>query len=291
MNKNLLIACSLAICLSALPLSAASEIYSSAPATKVAQEPIALAANRIENIYCTTGAITSLEFVTDKTIEQIKIGSPIVAVKFDSKHKILDLLPKVSDGRTNMNIVVNGATYVFIITISPDANVDFRRTYTFSGETEAQDAANLEKAPRMKPGDIDVMGAITTIENARVDPFYREKLTDYRMLPINKIYQWNGNLVHLLEAHQFVDKDLLVLKVQWLNETHKAYYLKDTQYQVWLANKDIPVTARMQATDGTVYPGQLETVWLFVQGYRLSINNDWELKLPPESSSVRALFN
>ena len=152
-------------------------------------------------------------------------------------------------------------------------------------------AANLEKAPRMKPGDVDVMGAVTTIENARVDPFYREKLTDYRMLPINKIYQWNGNLVHLLEAHQFVDKDLLVLKVQWLNETHKAFYLKDTQYQVWLANKEIPVTARMQATDGTVYPSQLETVWLFVQGYRLSINNDWELKLPPEASSVRALFN
>jgi hypothetical protein len=289
--KNLIAFICLTATVAFAQVPAVNNSLPAAPATAATQNPIPLEANRIENIYCAVGALTSLEFVTEKTIEQIKIGSPIVEVKFDANRKILDLFPKVSEGRTNMNIVVDGCTYVFVVSIVTDSSVDFRRTYTFAGETEAADSANLDKAPRMKPGDLDVVSAVSIIENARIDPVFRSKLPMYRMLPLNKVYQWNGSIVHLLEAHQFVDKDLIVLKVQWLNETHKAYYIKDTQYRIWVANKEIPVTARMQSTDGTVFPGQLETVWLFIQGYRLSINNPWELKLPPESTSVRSLFN
>jgi len=268
----------------------AAEDYPSAPNTPAAQKPLTLAPNRIENIYSTVGVVTSLEFLTEKEIQQIKLGSPIAEVSFDPERRIIDIFPKVEEGRTNMNVVIDNCTYVFVLTVSLDGQVDYRRTYTLVGETASQDAEVLQTAPRLKPSEIDVVGAINTIEDARTDPIYRAQLPMYRMLPLNKTYQWNGNLVHLLEAHQFLRKDLTVLKVQWLNEQDKAYYLKDRQYQVWVANKQIPVTASMQATDGTVFPGQLETVWLFIQGYRLSINNPWEIKLPPEASSIRKLL-
>jgi hypothetical protein len=263
-----------------------------APPTPPAQSPVCLDSSHVENLYCAVGVVTSVEFITDKQIESIKMGSPIAEVKFDPEHKILDIFPKVQEGRTNMNIVVDGATYVFTLNVVSDGSkIDFRRTFTFARETEDADAATMAKAPCLKPGDIDIVGAVKEVEQARFDPVYRSKLPFYRMKPVNKIYQWNGNLIHLLEAHQFVDKDLIVLKIQWLNEQPRAYYIKDSQYEVWLANKQIPVTARLQSTDGTVFPGQLETVWLFIQGYRLSINNPWELKLPPEASSVRQLLH
>jgi hypothetical protein len=263
-----------------------------APATPPGQTPICLEPTKVENIYCAVGVVTSLEFLTQKKIETIKIGSPIAEVKFDPGRKIIDIFPKISEGRTNMNILVDGTIYLFTINIVADGSkIDFRRTFTFPQEQLNADMAQLAKAPRLKPGEIDVIAATNQIEQAQLDPVLRSKLTYYRMRPINKIYQWNGNLVHLLEAHQFVDKDMIVLKVQWLNEQNKAFYIKDSQYEVWIANKQIPVTARMQATDGTVYPGQLETVWLFIQGYRLSMDNPWELKLPPEASSVKALLH
>ena len=261
-----------------------------APPTPAAQAPIALDTARVENIYCAAGVVTSVDFVTQKSIDSIKIGSPIVEVKYDAERKIMDLFPKVEEGRTNMNVVVEGTTYVFVINVVNDQRIDYRRTFTFAKEADAADGAVMAKAPHLKPGEIDIVGAIAQIEQARTDGTFRAKLPMYRQRPVNKIYQWNGNLVHLLEAHQFVDKDLVVLKVQWLNEKPLAYYLKDAQVQVWLANKQIPVTARTQATDGTVFPGQLDTIWLFIQGYRLSINNPWELKLPPEADSVRQLL-
>ena len=36
-----------------------------------------------------------------------------------------------------------------------------------------------------------------------------------------------------------------------------------------------------------VYPGQRETVFLAVQGYRLSRRNDWRLGLPPDAATLR----
>ncbi len=287
---NFRISTLLALTVASLCLAVETPAARIAPSTPVAQAPVALNPSAIENIYCAIGNVTSVEFITEKEIASIKIGSPIIEVKFDPERKIMDLFPKVEEGMTNMNIVVDGTTYVFVVKIVMGQKVDYRRTFSFASELEATDCAMMDKAPRLKPGELDIVGAISQIENARTDPVLRSKLPFYRMKPINKIYQWNGNLIHLLEAHQFVDKDLIVLKIQWLNETSKAFYLKDSQYQVWLANKQIPVTARTQATDGVVYPGQLETAWLFIQGYRLSLNNSWELKLPPEANSVRSLL-
>jgi len=267
-----------------------TEALPPAPATPAAQAPIALDPARIENIYCAAGVVTSVEFITKKEVENIKIGSPIVEIKFDPDRRIMDIFPKIDEGRTNMNIVVDGITYVFVINVVTDQRIDYRRTFTVANEDDAADGAMMSKAPRLRPGEIDVVGAISQIEQARTDPTFRAKLPFYRTHAINKIYQWNGNLIHLLEAHQFVDKDLIALKVQWLNEQQRAYYLKDSQIEVWLANKQIPVTARTQMTDGTVFPGQLDTVWLFIQGYRLSLKNNWEVKLPPEAGSVRQLM-
>lgn len=260
------------------------------PPTPAAQAPIPLDTNRVENIYCAAGVVTSVEFQTEKPIDSIKIGSPIVEVKYDAQRKIMDLFPKIDEGRTNMNIVVDGTTYVFVIEVVTNQRIDYRRTFTIAGEDDAAASAMMAKAPRLRPGELDVVGAINQIEQARTDATFRSKLPFYRTQAINRIYNWNGNYIHLLEAHQFADKDLIVLKVQWLNESPRAYYLKDSQIEVWLSNKQIPVTARTQSTDGTVFPGQLDTLWLCIQGYRLSLKNNWELKLPPEADAVRSLI-
>lgn len=284
----LLFACTVAAAL--CPAQEAPANLPPPPPTPAAQAPIALDANRVENIYCAAGVVTSVEFLTEKPIDSIKIGSPIVEVKYDAQRKIMDLFPKIDEGRTNMNIVVDGTTYVFVIEVVTNQRIDYRRTFTIAGEDDAAASAMMAKAPRLRPGELDVVGAVNQIEQARTDATFRNKLPFYRTQAINRIYNWNGNYIHLLEAHQFADKDLIVLKVQWLNESPRAYYLKDSQIEVWLANKQIPVTARTQSTDGTVFPGQLDTVWLFIQGYRLSLKNNWELKLPPESDAVRSLI-
>ena len=59
-----------------------------APPTPPAQTPVALDPSRVENIYCAVGVVTSVDFVTDKQIQNIKIGSPIVEVKYDSERRV-----------------------------------------------------------------------------------------------------------------------------------------------------------------------------------------------------------
>ena len=57
------------------------------------------------------------------------------------------------------------------------------------------------------------------------------------------------------------------------------------------SGRTIPIIARYKVGVGpVVYPGQLETVYLAVQGYRLSRLNDWQLGLPPDSEAVGSLL-
>jgi hypothetical protein len=77
-----------------------------------------------------------------------------------------------------------------------------------------------------------------------------------------------------------------------VNRTNDALFLDAGQYGLFVAGHRIPIIARYKVGAGSVvYPGQLETVYLAVQGYRLSRNNDWELGLPPDAVSVVHLLH
>jgi len=111
------------------------------------------------------------------------------------------------------------------------------------------------------------------------------------METLGRFYSWNGCLVGLVDAAEFIDADLLVFRVQWVNRTREALYLDPTQYGLFVSGRTIPILARYKVGVGpVVYPGQLETVYLAVQGYRLSRHNDWQLGLPPDSEAVGSLL-
>ena len=88
---------------------------------------------------------------------------------------------------------------------------------------------------------------------------------------MDREYQWNGCLVALADEAQFLDRDLLVFRVQWVNRTNSAAFIWTPANTAFFAgDRSIPIGARWQTGVGPViYPGQRETVFLAVQGYRL----------------------
>jgi hypothetical protein len=144
----------------------------------------------------------------------------------------------------------------------------------------------------MAPGQIDIVGAARTLERAQTDPVFLGSQPNLRIEPLGQCYQWNDCVVNLVDVAQFLDSDLLVFRVQWVNRTPDALYLDGGQYSIFIHGQKIPVSACYKVGVGAVvYPGQLETAYLAVQGYRLSRHNDWQLGLPPDSSGVGRMLN
>jgi hypothetical protein len=259
-----------------------------------AQPESTLVPARIEVIYLANGRITTVQLAGNKHPPHLIIGAPIVAFQYDSAANQIQLTPRVDDGETNMNMTVDGQTYVIVLKMVRDLRVQYLRTFTIanaSGEDDAGDEVLLEKARPMKPVDIDIVTWVRQAERAQQDPIYKEqKLQSFRNRTIGRTYDWNDNVITLVEVDQFIDKDLLLFKAEWVNRSRDALYLNARQYGVRVANQRIPVVAAMQdAPDSIIYPGQHEVVWLAVQGYRLRRENQWELVLPPDSNAVAAM--
>jgi hypothetical protein len=251
--------------------------------------PTALYPNYVQNIYCGFGITTVLELKTKTAVDSIQIGFPIVKVKYEPTLHTVSIFPTVTSGSTNMVISIGGVNYVFVLSIVNDGRVQYLRTFTIPSETDSEDDALVGGTKPLKPAQIDIVGAIKVIEQARVDPVFKAEVPNFRTMALGIPYQWNNNIIYLVDASEFLAQDLIVLKVQWQNQSNKAYYLDVSQYQVWIANKQIPVTARTQDRQ-ILMPGETDTAYLFIQGYKLNINNNWSLKLPPEADAVRRLF-
>jgi hypothetical protein len=143
----------------------------------------------------------------------------------------------------------------------------------------------------MQPQDIDTVFYVSAIEKSRLDQDYKNSLGRWlKHYPLDRVYSWNGCLINLVEAYQFPKDDIVVLKIEWQNITNKALYLHVNQYKVFVANKEFPVTARQQRS-ALLYPGQMDIVYLFIQGYGLSCSNAFELMLPPDSDAVRKVLS
>jgi hypothetical protein len=243
-------------------------------------------------VYVAPGRATTIQLQGPERVAAISLASPIVTYQYDKALNQLELTPAAHAGgsETNLNLRIGAKVYVLVIKVVNDVRAQFLRSFVLAGESPADDEAALAEVRPVKPADLDLPAAVKTIERAEADPVFRAAQPMLRLEPLERQYQWNGCLVTLTDEAQFLDRDLLVFRIQWINRTEAALYLDPTQYGLFIGERPVPVLARYKVGVGpVVYPGQLETVFLAVQGYRLSRHNDWRLALPPEAAAVERL--
>jgi hypothetical protein len=250
--------------------------------------PALLSTDKVEVISLKPLMVTSLNFSKGAKIDEIKIGSKIVQIDFDPKKNQLDLYPTVTEGMTNLNIRIENDIYTFLLKISDVGDPVYRRIYSFSDTADDFDQA-AATAPVLKPFEIDTVAAIKAIERARFDATFRQTIPEFRTLGVGRTVFWNNSPVTLVDVSQFADRDLLVFKIEWSNHTGAVLNLDSGQVHLLAVGTEIPVTCSQQVA-AQLFPGQSDTIWLFVQGCRLSARNDWRLALPPDAESVQKLF-
>lgn len=243
-------------------------------------------------VFVAPGHATTIRLQTEQRIAAIALASPIVIYRYDKALNQLELTPAphAAGTETNLNLRIGASVYILIVKVVDDVRAQFLRNFTLEGDVGADDEAGLARVRPAKPAEVDLIGAVRTIERARTDPVFRAAQPALRLETLDQAYQWNGCRVLLADEAQFLDRDLLVFRVQWLNRTDTALYLDPGQYGLFVGSRQIPIIARYQVGVGPViYPGQWETVFLAVQGYRLSRHNAWALALPPDAAAVERL--
>ncbi|MGD1031058.1 MAG: hypothetical protein ABSA05_07945 [Opitutaceae bacterium] len=242
-----------------------------------------------EEIYVAPGRATTVLLHTGRKIAAISLASPIVSYKYDKSLNQLEITPTVrSPGvETNLNLRIGPSVYVLLVRVVGDVRAQFLRDFALEDDPAADDENALGQSRPLKPSDIDLVGAAQTLERAETDPVFRQARPALRIETLDRLYLWNDCLVSLNAVAQFLDLDLLVFRVRWINRTQDALYLDSRQYGLLAGSTRIPITARYEAGPGPIIlPGQVETVYLAVQGYRLGRHNPWELALPPEASAL-----
>lgn len=245
-------------------------------------------------LYVAPGRATTILLRTAQKVAAISLASPIVAYKYDKALNQIEITPTVRTGgvETNLNLRIGSDIYVLLVKVVDDVRVQMTRSFVPAGEATADEDADLAQAPPLKPAEIDIVTAAQTLEQAEIDPIFRQARPDLRIESIGRLYEWNDCVIELADAAQFAARDLLVFKVQWVNRTSDALYLDPTQYGLFAGGHALPIAARYKPGSGAIiYPSQLETVYLGVQGYRLSRHNDWQLGLPADGATVGRLLS
>ena len=243
-------------------------------------------------VFVAPGRATTIQLQTEQRVAAISLASPVVTYQYDKALNQLEITPAAHAGgtETNLNLRIGPNVYILVVKVVTDVRAQFLRSFVLAGEAAADDEAALAQVRPAKPAEVDLIGAVRTIERAQADPVFRAAQPMLRLESLDRSYQWNGCLVTLADEAQFLDRDLLVFRVQWMNRTDTALYLDPVQYGLFIGERPIPVIARYKVGVGPViYPGQLETVYLAVQGFRLSRHNDWRLALPPEAAAVERM--
>jgi hypothetical protein len=247
-----------------------------------------------EAIYVAPGRATTILLQTPEKIAAISLASPVVTYKYDKALNQLELTPTVRTGgvETNLNLRIGPNVYVLLVRVVNDVRAQFLRSFTLADDAALDDETELAGARPLPPADLDLVSAAQTLERAEIDPVFRQAHPNLKMDSRNRAYVWNDCAVTLTDLGQFLDGDLLIFRVRWQNRTDEALYLAASQYELLVAGQPIPIAARYKVgTGAVVYPGQWETVYLAVQGYRLSRHNVWDLGLPPESAAVARLLS
>jgi hypothetical protein len=240
-------------------------------------------------IYVAPGHVTTLLFHSATRLSAISLASPVLNYKYDRALNQLEITPagRTAGVGTNLNLRVGASVYVLDVRVVDDVRAQFAEGVTLGDDAVTGDEAGLALAAPMRPERVDLVAAAQALERAEADPVFRNSQPFLKIESVGRCYLWNDCLVTLDRLAQFTDSDTLVFRVRWQNRTARALYLDATQYGLFVAGRRIPITARYKAAYGpVVYPGQVETVYLAVQGYRLSRRNDWQLGLPPDGGTV-----
>jgi len=246
-----------------------------------------------EEVFVAPGRATTILFQSDEKVAAISVASPVVAYKYDRSLNQLEITPAVRTAgvETNLNLRIGPNVYILVVRIVNDVRAQFFRRFALEGDAGRDAEAGLAQVRPLKPEEVDIVGAAKAMERAGSDPVFARAHPALRLEALGQAYAWNGCEVTLATVGQFLDQDLLVFRVQWTNRTNDALYLGAMQYGLSVGGRNIPIIARYAPEDGAVvYPGQLEIVYLAVQGYRLSRNNDWQLALPPDAAAVIRLL-
>jgi hypothetical protein len=249
--------------------------------------------SELAHVYLGYGRVTVMEWQTKWQIIKVTLGQPILKVSVDPDRARMELFPAVTEGKTNMAVTFddgtrNGFTVIYALHIVSEEDINYRVTYSFPEEQAAANAA-VPRGPPVRPSEIDVMSFARFITSFEREPQFRAAAErDVRHRAIDKVYRWNGYDIYLVDAWEFPRSDTLVLRVMRRNTTAKAQYLHASQIRLTVANKEWPKTAWMQ-TAAMIYPGQMDTAHLFLQGYRLTADQPWEIKLPWSSEELQTM--
>lgn len=249
--------------------------------------PTQLDSEVIQHVYTSFGLVTTIHLATSQKIEDLRFGSPIFTFEYEEDRNLLHLMPRVESGVTNMNMMIGGKIHVFILHIESDPRVQYRSTFTMKDEGASQSA--LRNTPIMQPNEVPVVKLIRLIERIEIDPSFEKEIPGLVRHPIDQIYPWNGVNIHFLDVWQFPHIDTLVFRIKWQNTSNKLLHLNSRQYRLKASFRDIPITASTQNREH-IYPGEMDEVYLFVQGHRLTPVNEWSIQLPPDEESVLRLF-
>jgi hypothetical protein len=272
----------------------ATAVGAGAPAPAESSAPAPLQPGVPMAVYVAPGRATTILLQTAEHVAAISLASPVVTYKYDKALNQLELTPTVRTGgvETNLNLRIGPNVYVLLVKVVNDVRAEFLRSFTLAGDASEDDEAGLAGARPLPPSEIDLVSAAQVLERAETDPVFRQSRPNLKLEALNREYAWNECAVTLTDLGQFLDADLLVFRVRWLNRTDEAIYLDPSQYTLLVAGQPAPIAARYKVGTGpVVYPGQLETVYLAVQGYRFSRHNQWDLGLPPESAAVVRLLS
>ena len=243
-------------------------------------------------IYVAPGRATTILFRSGEKVAAISLASPVITYKYDRSLNQLEITPVVRSGgfETNLNLRIGGNVYVLLVKVVDDIRAQFFRDFTLAGDPGDDDEEGLTAARPLPPAEVDLIGAAKTLGRAEADPVFRRAHPNLRFEAIDRDTSWNDCRIRLVEAAQFLDLDLLVFLVRWTNRTPDALYLDPRQYSLSVAGRNIPIVARYKIGIGPIVaPGETESVYLAVQGYRLSRRNDWRLCLPPDAAALSGL--
>jgi len=253
--------------------------------TEITSSSELLHAGKPVEVYIAPGRSTTLVFRSKVFVSSISLSSAIITYKYDKKLNQIELSPS---GRsvgleTNLNLRLGEDVYVLIIKIVNDVRVQYVRVFSLEGEEDSSDEDLLKHAKALKPAYIDFLGAIKITERMRKDSVFRLLHKDVHHIELNYIYIWNNCFITLNSFDQFIDRDLLVFRITWINSSSKSLCLNPHDLQLWIRDKKLPVTAiTRKKINPLTMPGDRDEIYLAIQGYRLSRRNSFELKLPTE---------
>ncbi len=241
-------------------------------------------------IFVAPGRVTTLLFRGSEKIAAISAASPLVSYKYDRTLNQIELAPtgRTGGAETNLNLRIGPHVYVLVAKVVTDVRAQFVRIFSPTAETATDDEASLADAPPLKPHEVGLIEAARILERAQRDPVFLAAHPSLRTEALGQISVWNDCLFTLVDVAQFLDRDLLVFRVRWQNRTRDALHLDISQYALAVQGRAIPIIARYQLSGhGTIIsPGTAETVYLSVQGQRLSRHNPWQLRLPPDAAEI-----